>query len=470
MNYIVQQYKKFMIAYNHGFKSNVLTVLLYALLSIIWILTSDFLADILFRDYVFSKNIQSIKGIAFVIITSIFLLVLLWKNYNTITRYRDACHKTTSDLKEVQTKQKQEVELYHLMTSYLLNNDIDANDIFIKLFHYIFNQIAICDLASIYQIKNDRVHFIDAIGYDLDTLNSLNLSAENFELHTFALKKHGKCETLLEEKLGPLRYQEYNRNNPQTSESIYVGLVDDQDVKLGISLDISEVAWRNERKTFSDSDIKDLKEFQILLAAMFRMKSMATVKNLLQRDIVHSFISALEHHDEYTKGHSDSVSTISLEIGKVLGLDKDDLQELRWTAMLHDVGKIIIPDTILNKRGRLTDAEFDIVKQHTTTGENFLSKSDSLNDISKYVRHHHERWDGKGYPDGLAGEKIPFFSRIICVADSYHAMISDRPYRKGMSPEDALNEIRANKSTQFCPRVVDAFLTLDMNLPQSISN
>ncbi len=463
MNYIAKKYKYFMTAYENGFKTNVFTVFLYAILSIIWILTSDTLVEILYKDAALSKNVQSIKGITFVVITSLFLLILLWNNYNTITHYREACNKTTSDLIDIQTKQKQEFELYHLMTNYLLNEDIDANNIFIKLFHYIFNRIGICDLGSVYQIKGDRVYFIDAIGYDLDTLNSLNIIAENFELHTFALKKHGGCEKRLEEKLGPQKYKEYNHRNPPTQESIYIGLIDDHDVKLGISLDISELAWNSGRKTFIDAHIKELKEFQILLSAMFRMKSMATVKNLLQRDIVNSFITALEHHDEYTKGHSDSVSTICLEIGTALGLNKNDLQELRWTALLHDVGKIIIPDTILNKRGRLTDAEFDIVKQHTTSGEKFLSKSDSLNDISRYVRYHHERWDGKGYPDGLAGEDIPFFSRIICVADSYHAMISDRPYRKGMSPQDALNEIKSNKSTQFCPRVVDAFLALDMN-------
>jgi HD-GYP domain-containing protein (c-di-GMP phosphodiesterase class II) len=405
-----------------------------------------------------NTHMQTLNSIFFVVITSIFILALLWKNYNTIIEFHEASKKNENELIEFKRENQNENELYNLMISYIIDGNIDSDEICIKIFRYIFDKIEVCDLGSVLKLGKDGVQFIDAVGYDLESLNSMDIESEKFELHTFGLKKHGDSEEHLKVRLGPKKYADYRSKNPKINESIYIGLLDTEGTKTGFALDISDFAWKSDKKTFDDEAIKELKKLQIIFSAMFRMKAMVDIKDLLQRDIVNSFIEALEHYDEYTKGHSESVSKISLEIGKNLGLNQNSLQELSWAAMVHDIGKIVIPRNLLNKNGKLTDEEFEIVKKHTTTGESFLSKSESLNDIAKYVRHHHERWDGKGYPDGLVGEEIPLHSQIICVADSYHAMISDRPYRKGLGINKSIEEIKKNKAKQYSPRVVDAFI------------
>ena len=142
----------------------------------------------------------------------------------------------------------------------------------------------------------------------------------------------------------------------------------------------------------------------------------------------------------------------------MLGLTEQQLHELEFAAVLHDVGKIGVPAHILNKTGRLTEAEFAMITQHTVIGERIVSRIEYLRPLGPIIRAAHERWDGLGYPDGLAGEAIPLESRIVFVCDAFHAMISDRPYRARLSEDEALEELRANAGSQFDPAVVSAFV------------
>ena len=176
-----------------------------------------------------------------------------------------------------------------------------------------------------------------------------------------------------------------------------------------------------------------------------------------QQDIVQSFITALEFHDKYTKGHSDSVAFFSVKIGKELGLKGHNLDDLYWAATMHDIGKIIIPVEILNKPGKLTDKEYKIIKDHPRIGYEIVSKNDSLKKVSKYILHHHEHWDGNGYPEGLKGDEIPLLSQIISVADSWHAMTSKRAYKNKLTHEEAIEELKKNKGTQFSPEIINIF-------------
>jgi len=184
------------------------------------------------------------------------------------------------------------------------------------------------------------------------------------------------------------------------------------------------------------------------------------VNRKFQQDIAQSFITALEFHDKYTKGHSEAVASYSVEIGEALGLKGKELDDLYWAAMMHDIGKIIVPIEILNKEEKLTDAEYKIIKDHSKIGYEIVSKNDSLKKVSKYILHHHERWDGKGYPAGLKGDQIPLISQVISVADSWHAMTSRRPYKDQLTCEEAIEELIKNKWTQFSPKIIDAFIDL----------
>ncbi|MFA5068740.1 MAG: HD domain-containing phosphohydrolase, partial [Candidatus Omnitrophota bacterium] len=175
---------------------------------------------------------------------------------------------------------------------------------------------------------------------------------------------------------------------------------------------------------------------------------------------IFSLAAAIEARDNYTHGHSSRVTNIAVEIGKALSLPEDTLKRIRLASMLHDIGKIGIPDNVLLKPSRLTDQEFDIIKKHPVYAVNILKHLPRLKDVVPIVYHEHERFDGNGYVSRLKGEAIPVESRVIAVADAFEAMTSNRPYRKSMFRQKAIDEIRRNAGTQFDPVVVRVFLKI----------
>lgn len=180
-----------------------------------------------------------------------------------------------------------------------------------------------------------------------------------------------------------------------------------------------------------------------------------------------SLVASIQVRDHYTEEHSYRVMNLSLEVAEAMGCDEADRESLRIAAMLHDVGKIAIPDSVLLKPDRLTDEEYNIIKNHPTIGESILQSIVIFENERNIILHHHERWDGRGYPDGLAGENIPFLARILCVVDSYDAMTNTRPYRQAMRVEDAIVELLKNRNTQFDEKVVDTMVKLLLQHPQS---
>jgi diguanylate cyclase (GGDEF)-like protein len=169
---------------------------------------------------------------------------------------------------------------------------------------------------------------------------------------------------------------------------------------------------------------------------------------------VEALANALEANDEYTSTHARWITDLSLRVGRELGLDEPTLKRLELGALLHDIGKIGIPSDVLSKPGRLTAEERRLVETHPELGERIIGPIDRLEDVRPIVRHCHERWDGKGYPDGAAGENIPLESRIIFVCDAYHAMTTDRPYRRALSHREAVRRLAEAAGTQFDPTVV----------------
>lgn len=168
--------------------------------------------------------------------------------------------------------------------------------------------------------------------------------------------------------------------------------------------------------------------------------------------------AAVDARDKYTQGHSERVTQYSVMIGESAGVDRDTAESLLVAGLLHDLGKIGIPDAILNKPARLTDDERAIIEGHPSLGESILRRARQLEHIIPAVLHHHERWDGGGYPEGLAGEEIPFLARILAIADAYDAMTTDRPYREALTVEAALEEVRAGAGRQFDPVLADVFI------------
>jgi len=168
--------------------------------------------------------------------------------------------------------------------------------------------------------------------------------------------------------------------------------------------------------------------------------------------------NVLDAKDPYTHGHSERVMEYSVAIARALGLDPKDIKNIEFGALLHDIGKVGVDINILNKPGRLTDEEFEVIKSHPEQGFEIIEPIKFLQDKFAAIKYHHERWDGKGYPESLKGEDIPLEARIVAIADTFDAMTSTRSYRKALDKSVAIEEIRKNSGTQFDPRLVDAFM------------
>ncbi|HEX3044335.1 MAG TPA: diguanylate cyclase [Bacillota bacterium] len=173
-----------------------------------------------------------------------------------------------------------------------------------------------------------------------------------------------------------------------------------------------------------------------------------------------ALLSAISAKDKYTLGHSERVSAYAVAIGEALGLNYKEITILQYAGLLHDIGKIEIPMSLLNKIEPLTGEEFEQIRMHPVYSENILEPLDNMSQLRDYVRRHHERFDGGGYPDGIKGDQISLGARILCVADSFDAMISERPYRRSMTEEQAILELKNGAGTQFDPEIVQVFIGL----------
>jgi diguanylate cyclase (GGDEF)-like protein len=176
------------------------------------------------------------------------------------------------------------------------------------------------------------------------------------------------------------------------------------------------------------------------------------------RAVVRSLAAALEARDGYTGGHSEAVHSLSVAVARRLGLGPAEVEEVRTVALLHDIGKIGVPDDVLHKNGPLTEAEWEMMRRHPVIGERILRPLPGMAAVARAVRAEHERWDGSGYPDRLRGEEIPLAARIVLACDAHHAMVSDRPYRRALGPAAARAELRRCAGSQFDPAVIEALL------------
>lgn len=223
----------------------------------------------------------------------------------------------------------------------------------------------------------------------------------------------------------------------------------EHDIILNVSLGLSTLDYQEDN---FKAILKQAEE------NMYRMKLLN--KNSFYSEIVHSIKTTLYEKSNETEQHAERIAQYSLLIGKEVGLSKEELNSLELASILHDIGKISIDLSILTKSEKLTDEEWQTIKKHSEKGYRITYAIPELKHIAEYILCHHERWDGKGYPQGLAGEAIPLISRIISIADSFDAMIDNRPYKKALTKDEALAEIEKNAGTQFDPELAMIFLRL----------
>jgi putative nucleotidyltransferase with HDIG domain len=223
-----------------------------------------------------------------------------------------------------------------------------------------------------------------------------------------------------------------------------------EEIVEGIPLSIS---FGYKTKYNKEENIQEI--FRDAEDSMYRQKLIEIPS--MRSGAIETILATLYEKDRNSELHSRSVSNISEKLAKSIGMNRQEISEIKTAGLLHDIGKIIIPSNIINKVGKLTKDEYETIKTHSEIGFRILSSSSDMRSVSNIVLNHHERWDGLGYPRGIKTEDIPLQSRIISIADAFDAMTSDRTYRETMSKEEALKEIIENSGTQFDPKLVEVF-------------
>lgn len=233
-------------------------------------------------------------------------------------------------------------------------------------------------------------------------------------------------------------------------------LFKDNDLANLLESSTSKIMQSNEILDSLDEDIEEKNRQLLSLVENLNREHVKTKEAFFQ--IITSLVNALEARDPYTEGHSERVTNYALMMAEKLNWSVEQKEKLRRAALLHDLGKIGIPDRILHKKGSLNDEEYDFIKKHEIFGVKILEPLKDLNEILPWILYHHERWDGKGYPHGLAGDAIPEAAQIISLADVFDALTTGRDYKAAFSSDDAIGELVKNKGTQFNPRLADIFV------------
>lgn len=215
-----------------------------------------------------------------------------------------------------------------------------------------------------------------------------------------------------------------------------------------------------ENQLYCEQDLQLLGVFASHTASALQNSHLYSRLRSMNQDVIRSFAQAVELKDYYTRGHSERVAEYACRLGRTLGLGSKELDRLHVAGMLHDIGKIGIPDHILNKPGALTDDEYETMKRHSSMGREILGQVGAMNDVAQIIYHHHERMDGQGYPDGLQGDAVPFMARIICLADSYEAMTSNRAYRQSLPLTKVMYALDRGAGSQWDKELTDAWISI----------
>ena len=211
-------------------------------------------------------------------------------------------------------------------------------------------------------------------------------------------------------------------------------------------------------RKFTKRDLQVLSAIGNQAGIALRRAQLARQVETLFSDTVRTLVSIIEIKDEYTFGHSERVTDVALRLAELVNLDKSQIRDLRLAGLMHDVGKVGISTDILRKPAKLTESEYRSIKQHAPYGAQIVGSIENAERIAAAIRHHHERWDGSGYPDGLAGDKIPLLARILAMADAFDSMATSRPYREMLTKDEILSELTKGNGTQFDPNLASALV------------
>ena len=348
-------------------------------------------------------------------------------------------------------------DVYNLLEvseTILEDDDPEESEILARTFkiaHELFKDI---DAAYGYLDHHGTIKIVDTLTYVDDAIPYL------FECHQFLDEQHDDFYVmdyvsnlmieLYGEKYGLLDEKRY----PLKSRVLMRFMISSQ-TSFVIALDRFE-----HRKAFSHAQRFRIKQFRNLMNSLYQRNYYTKHHKNLKEEIVLALVRTLELYDEYTKGHSEDVAFFATKMAGVLNPTETFLREIYWAGILHDIGKVGIDNSILNKRDKLSKEEYETVKTHAEFGYDIIADSEHLKNIAEAVKHHHEWWNGKGYPDQLKAQKIPLSSQILAVADMVSTMATDRPYRKKLPKERIVEELEQCAGGQFSPQVASVMLRL----------
>ncbi|MFW6229687.1 MAG: PAS domain S-box protein [Halanaerobium sp.] len=337
---------------------------------------------------------------------------------------------------------------------------MSEEEFFSDLLKHAINIVPEADYAKMVIInENNNYEFIDAVGHNLKMLKKIEIKKDSF--YNYQSKEiHNTKDYFIDlSKLESFQKEIFMQALKPIKDSLYINITVENQIIGRMALDIK----KESSKKFSDITRKILESFATLASAFFAFKRFDNLQTNVTKELITSIIKIMEMYDLYTKGHSENVAEIASAIAKQMNLPKKTIKNTYWAGLVHDIGKLLIPLDIINKNGRLSKTEYELIKKHPVWGSKALSNSESLKPIAEFILYHHEKWDGSGYPEGISGEEIPIISQILAVADAWDAMLSKRAYREPLSIEQALNELEENKGSQFSPRVVEAFVEIIKN-------
>lgn len=309
------------------------------------------------------------------------------------------------------------------------------------------------DRASCYIIKDEKIKFISVEQYDIEYLNSLEIPASSFDF-TLNKPKIIRYEINHYDDMKFLQKEAYFEKYKQIRESVRFTIFYNNKAIAGMAFDITNL----NNNSYLEEDLFFFEQFQTLINSYYNVNETYNINSTLKNDLVMSLVRALGLFDSYTGVHSEEVAYLGVQIANKLNLGKILTNRIYWASVVHDIGKLGIQESVLQKKGQLSEEEKAVIKSHSVKGYEILNQSKGLEDIAILVKHHHERWDGTGYPSKLKGDEIPQCSQIIAICDTVSAMFKDRVYSKAKSSSEIIEELKNQRGKQFCPKVTDVMI------------
>ncbi len=432
----------FIIGACYSFRILALGSVLYLVLAHLLLLNSSSIIN--FKTYLYGLYFYLTILIAMAVVINFILYRLRDRNMTL--------KKTNTKLKNMMNSS---ITLLKIADSTAINGESYSKEYLKKVFNIAIELFDSYDYALCVFKTGDSLEIIDTVGYNIDLFKDIHITSEVASFTSIKATLYRDATKAFKLMFGS-KYDKYKDSLPKITESVRIIVQIGATNVGGITFD--KVGSKYNK--YSSEDIDNYESFRKLINTFQENNSLAIKNANLKDNIVLSLVGALELHDEYTGGHSEDVAEISLDISRSLMLSKEDRYDTYWSGILHDIGKLGITDTILNKPAKLSADEYLVIKKHPIHGFDLLSKSEELKDIARYVRHHHEWWDGSGYPDGLKGDEIPLISQILQVADSVSTMSTRRPYSVIKSNSEIIDELILFKGKQFSPVIADVMIDI----------